>query len=52
MNQEGTRSRDYEPPDLRDLGPVADLTQDCTKWFGSGDGFFFNIIGRDVCVSR
>jgi hypothetical protein len=53
MNHEGTPPRGYESPELRDLGPVAELTQSsCTKWFGSGDGFFFNIVGQEVCVSR
>jgi hypothetical protein len=52
MTNEPTQTRGYEPPELRDLGPVAELTQSCIKWFGSGDGFFFNIIGHEVCVSR
>jgi hypothetical protein len=53
MTHEPTPVEAYEPPVLRDLGPVAELTQSsCSKWFGSGDGFFFNIIGQEVCVSR
>jgi hypothetical protein len=53
MTNEPRQTGGYEPPELRDLGPVAELTQSsCTKWFGSGDGFFFNIIGQEVCVSR
>jgi hypothetical protein len=42
----------YEPPELRDLGPVAELTQACFKWFGGSDGAFFIDIVHDVCISR
>lgn len=53
MTNEPMQAGSYEPPELRDLGPVAELTQSsCIKWFGSGDGFLFNIIGHEVCISR
>ena len=42
----------YEAPQLRELGPVAELTQSCFKWFGGSDGLFFIDIIQTVCVSR
>jgi hypothetical protein len=51
MTSEGT-PEGYQPPELRDLGSVVELTQACFKWFGGSDGLFFIDVIQTVCVSR
>jgi hypothetical protein len=52
MTCDGTPPEGYEPPALRELGSVPELTQACFKWFGGSDGMFFIDIIQTVCVSR
>ena len=42
MDQRGHKSQSYEPPALRVLGSVQELTQGCDKTLGDSDGFTFN----------
>lgn len=51
MTPEGTRSDDrYEAPELRVLGSVAELTQQCHKRLGGSDFFIFRGVSL-VCSS-
>lgn len=42
MSKAGTKQTAYEPPKVVELGTVHELTQVCTKIYGSTDGFQFN----------
>jgi hypothetical protein len=42
MDGDAQRREPYEPPALRVLGSVQELTQGCDKQYGSSDGFTFN----------
>ena len=42
MSKAATQQIAYEPPKLVELGTVHELTQICTKIYGSTDGFQFN----------
>jgi hypothetical protein len=42
MEQRGHTSQPYEPPALRVLGSVQELTQGCDKTLGDSDGYTFN----------